>query len=68
MNAAINIRNRVLFAVLRDKLLKKMDNGTYESKAMKRDKVKEVLLSFRRSLVRGSERGSDGTLSIFDYV
>ena len=45
-----------------------MDNGTYESKAMKRDKVKEVLLSFRRSLVRGSERGSDGTLSIFDYV
>ena len=68
MNAAINIRNRVLFAVLRDKLLKKMDNGTYESKAMKRDKVKEVLLSFRRSLVRGSERGSDGTLSIFDYA
>ena len=68
LNAAINIRNRVLLTVLRDKLLKQMDNGAYEPKKLKREKVKEVLLSFRRSLVRGSERGSDGTLSIFDYV
>ena len=68
LNAAINIRNRVLLTVLRDKLLKQMDNGAYEPKKLKREKVKEVLLSFRRSLVRGSERGSDGTLSIFDYA
>ena len=46
-----------------------MDNGTYEPRTMKREKVKEVLLSFRRNLLKiGSERESDGTMSIFDYV
>ena len=49
-NAAKNIRNRVLVTVLRDKLLKQMDNGAFEPKKLKREKVKEVLLSFRRSL------------------
>lgn len=69
INAAINIRNRVLFAVLRDKLLKQLDNGTFEPKKLKREKVKEVLLSFRRSLMKlGSEHGLNGTMSIFDYV
>lgn len=69
INAAINIKNRVLLTVLRDKLLKQVGNGTYEPKKLKREKVKEVLLSFRRSLLKvGSERGSDGTMSIFDYV
>ena len=55
MNAAINIRNRVLEAVLREKLLKQMDNGAYEPKNLKKEKVKEVLLSFRRNLIKGSE-------------
>ena len=55
VNAAINIKNRVLEAVLREKLLKKLDNGAYEPKNLKKDKVKEVLLSFRRDLVKGSE-------------
>lgn len=31
-NASINIRNRVVEAVLRDKLLSKLDNGTYKPK------------------------------------
>jgi transposase len=52
INAAINIRNRVLVTVLRNSLLKKRDNGAFEPKKMKRDKVKEVLLSFQKSLVK----------------
>ena len=49
-NAAVNIRNRVSEAVLRTMLLKQLDNGAYESKKLKREKVKEVLLSYRTSL------------------
>ena len=49
-NAAKNIRNRVLVTVLRDSLLKQMDNDAFEPKKLKREKVKEVLLSFRRNL------------------
>lgn len=49
-NAAKNIRNRVLVTVLRESLLKQLDNGAYEPKTLKREKVKDVLLSFRRTL------------------
>ena len=49
-NAAKNIRNRVLVTVLRDSLLKQLDNGTFEPRKLKREKVKEVLLLFRRDL------------------
>lgn len=49
-NAAMNIMERVSVAVLCDSLLKRLDNGAYEPKKLKREKVKEVLLSFRRSL------------------
>lgn len=49
-NAAKNIRNRVLVTVLRDKLLKQLDNGAFEPRMLSRDKVKEVLLSFRKTL------------------
>lgn len=55
INAAINIKNRVCEAVLRNKLLKQMDNGAYEPKRLNKEKVKEVLLSFRRDLIQGSE-------------
>lgn len=48
-NAAKNIRNRVLATVLRDKLLKQLGNGAFEPKTLKREKLKEVLLSLRRS-------------------
>ena len=55
-NAAKNIRNRVLVTVLRETLLKQLDNGAFEPRPLKRDKVKDVLLSFRRSLPKvGSE-------------
>ena len=49
-NAAVNIRNRVGEAVLRNGLLKQLDNGAYEPRKLKREKVKEVLLSYRTSL------------------
>lgn len=49
-NAAINIKNRVSEAVLRNGLLKPLDNGAYEPRKIKREKVKEILLSFRRHL------------------
>lgn len=53
-NAAKNIRNRVLVAVLRESLLKQLDNGTFEPKKLKREKVKEVLLSYRTNLLNTS--------------
>ena len=49
-NAAVNIRNRVSEAVLRSQLLKQLDNGSFEPRKLKREKVKEVLLSYRTSL------------------
>ena len=49
INASVNILERVVSTVLRNELLKKgkLDNGTFEPKKLKREKVKEVLLSFR---------------------
>lgn len=58
-NAAKNIRNRVLVTVLRDKLLKQLDNGAYEPRKIKREKVKEVLLSYRTCLSKGRESEGD---------
>ena len=49
-----NIRNRVLATVLREKLLKQLDNGAFEPKKLKREKVKEVLLSYRTNLQKVS--------------
>lgn len=48
-NASENIKQRVVSTVLRNELLKKskLGNGTYEPKNLNKDKVKEVLLSFR---------------------
>ena len=68
-NAAINIRNRVGVTVLRDSLLKQLDNGAYEPKNLKREKVKDVLLSFRRNLQQNvrSECTESG-LTTFDYI
>ena len=67
-NAAKNIRNRVLVTVLREMLLKQMDNGAFEPRKLKREKVKEVLLSFRRNLQNvGSEYTKSG-VTAFDYI
>ena len=69
-NAAKNIRNRVLVTVLRDTLLKQLDNGAFEPKKLKREKVKEVLLSFRRNLqeTARSECIKKNNINNFDYV
>jgi transposase len=68
-NAAINIKNRVCEAVLRNALLKQLDNRTFEPRKLKREKVKEVLLSFRRNLQENarSER-TKSRLTTFEYV
>ena len=67
-NAANNIKNRVVLTVLRDKLLKKLDNGAYEPMKLQREKVKEVLLSFRRNLQRVDGECIESSLTTFDYV
>ena len=67
-NAAKNIKNRVFVTVLRETLLKQLDNGAYEPKTLKREKVKEVLLSFRRSLQDVGSECIKGGLTTFDYV
>jgi transposase len=67
-NAANNIKNRVVLTVLRDKLLKQLDNGAYEPKKLKRKKVKEVLLSFRRNLQKVGSECIESSMTTFDYI
>ena len=67
-NAANNIKNRVVLTVLRDKLLKKLDNGAYEPRKLQRDKVKEVLLSFRRSLQKVDSEYCGCSVTTFEYI
>ena len=67
-NAAKNIRNRVLVTVLQESLLKQLDNGTFEPKKLKREKVKDVLLSFRRSLQAVGCECTNCSITTFDYV
>ena len=67
-NAANNIKNRVVLTVLRDKLLKQLDNGAYEPRKLQRDKVKEVLLSFRRSLQKVGSECIESGLTTFKYI
>ena len=55
-NAAVNIKNRVDITVLCDKLLKRVDNGSFRPKPLKRSKVKEVLLSYRNNIVKDMEK------------
>ena len=68
-NAAKNIRNRVLVTVLQETLLKRLDNGAFEPRKLKREKVKEVLLSFRRNLQKNA-RSEHNKIKIntFDYI
>ena len=67
-NAAKNIRNRVLVTVLRESLLKQLDNGAFEPRKLKREKVKEVLLSFRRSLQNVGSECIESSVTAFEYV
>lgn len=68
-NAAKNIRNRVLVTVLRESLLKQLGNGAFEPKKLKREKVKEVLLSFRRNLQETARSECrESSMTAFDYI
>lgn len=67
-NAANNIKNRVVLTVLRDKLLKQLDNGAYEPKKLQREKIKEVLLSLRRNLQNVGSECIESNMTTFDYV
>ena len=68
-NAAKNIKNRVCVTVLRNMLLKQLDNGAFEPKKLKHEKVKEVLLSFRTNLQENA-RGEciESGHTTFDYI
>ena len=68
-NAAINIKNRVVVTVLQETLLKQLDNGAFEPRKLKREKVKEVLLSFRRNLQQNARSEcTKSSLATFDYI
>ena len=58
----------MLVTVLRELLLKQMGNGVFEPKNLKREKVKEVLLSFRRSLQNVESECIKSSTSTFDYI
>ena len=46
-----------------------MDNGSFESKKLKREKVKEVLLSFRRNLQETARSECrESMVTTFDYI
>ena len=67
-NAAKNIRNRVFVTVLRESLLKQFGNGAFEPKKLKRERVKEVLLSFRRDLQDVGGECIESGVTTFDYI
>ena len=61
--------NRELVTVLQESLLKQFDNGTFKPKKLKREKVKEVLLSFRRTLQETARSEcTESSVTTFDYI
>ena len=59
----------VFVTVLRELLLKQLDNGAFKPKKLKREKVKEVLLSFRRTLQETARSEcTESSVTTFDYV
>ena len=59
----------MLVTVLRELLLKQMDNGTFKPKKLKREKVKEVLLSFRRNLQEmARSECTESSVTTFNYI
>ena len=59
----------MLVTVLRESLLKQLDNGAFEPKRLKREKVKEVLLSLRRNLQDNARSECiESSITTFDYV
>ena len=62
------INRRVLVTVLRELLLKQMGNGAFKPRKFKSEKVKEVLLSFRRSLQNVESECIESAHTTFDYI
>ena len=61
--------NRVLVTVLQESLLKQLDNGAFKPRKLKREKLKEVLLSFRRTLQETARSEyTESSVTAFDYV
>ena len=59
----------MLVTVLQESLLKQLDNGALEPKKLKREKGKEVLLSFRRTLQETARSEcTKSSVTTFDYV
>ena len=59
----------MLVTVLRETLLKKLDNGAFEPNELKREKVKEVLLSFRRNLQETARSEcTESSVTTFNYI
>ena len=59
----------MLVTVLQESLLKQLDNGAFKPKKLKREKVKEVLLSFRRTLHKNARSEcTNCSATTFDYV
>ena len=55
--------------VLREVFLKQLDNGAFKPKKFKREKVKEVLLSFRRNLQKNARSECrESILTTFNYI
>ena len=55
--------------VLQESLLKQLDNGAFEPRKLKREKVKEVLLSFRRNLQKNARcECTESSVITFEYV
>ena len=58
----------MLVTVLRESFLKQLDNGTFEPRKLKCDKVKEVLLSFRRNPQKVGSECNECGMTTFDYI
>ena len=54
--------------MLCNSLLKKLGNGAFEPKKLSKQKVKEVLLSFRRNLQGVGSECIECKMTTFDYV
>ena len=55
--------------VLRESLLKQLGNGAFEPRKLKREKVKEVLLLFRRDLQENARSEcTESGHTTFDYI
>ena len=64
-NAALNIKDRVVVTVLRRRMLDKLGNGAYKPKPLKKEEVKDVLLSLRS---KSGCKKSDSVVNILHNV